>query len=138
MPYLKFEIQELPELSKNKKYYFRNRGTRRIKKEEFCEAMEFLTTKIKILVNKSKLSFTPKQKVHITFIHKRKNARSDCHNFCEAVCDAIKEAIGVNDNYYSTFFDYEDLNKKEISEPSFIITIDQKDSNGCKRQEPTN
>lgn len=114
---LKIVIPEMPEISKNDKYF----GRGKIIKPEFRSAVEAIFYKVKITKNKNNVKFIDKKKVTIDFLHYRKKHNSDAHNFIEGICDAIKDAIEVDDRYYKVISDYE-IDKEN---PRFEITITQ-------------
>lgn len=118
---IKITTPEMPELSKNEKYFFNNKGSKKAIKPDFKKAVDFIFYKINIITNNNKIQFKDKEKVMISFTHYRKGHTSDAHNFTEGVCDAIKGAIGVDDRYFKTIFDYE-IDKEN---PRFEITITQ-------------
>ena len=93
-------------LSKNKKNIGTNRFTRQIiQSKAYKDAKQFVFLQCKMALKDE--VFKPKTKTKIKIMFYRPDYRSDIQNFLEAICDAIKIAINVGDNYYVFDLDYQ-------------------------------
>jgi Holliday junction resolvase RusA-like endonuclease len=103
---MKFTTPYDTNLSKNKKNIGTNRFTRQIiQSKAYKDAKQFVFLQCKnALMNET---FKPKTKTKIKIMFYRPDYRSDIQNFLEAICDAIKIAINVGDNYYVFDLDYQ-------------------------------
>lgn len=91
------EMEYLPECSKND-YKLRD-GTI---KRQVQDWMECLTFMINALRNSGNLKFTIPIKVRIDGQFKDKRSMPDLHNLLIVVCDAIEDALKINDKLYIT------------------------------------
>ena len=91
------EMEYLPECSKNR-YKLRNG----VIKKQVRDWMECLAWIIRALVNGADLKFSPPVKVRIDGVFKDKRSMPDLHNWIIIVCDAVEDALGINDQLYET------------------------------------
>lgn len=90
------EMEYLPECSKNS-YKLRNG----VIKRQVQDWMECLSWMITALRNSGGLKFTVPVKVKIDGVFKDKRSTPDLHNLTIPICDAVEDALGINDRLYN-------------------------------------
>jgi len=91
------EMEYLPECSKNR-YKLRNG----VIKKQVRDWMGCLSFIVRALVNSADLKFSPPVTVRIDGVFKDKRSMPDLHNLLIVVCDAVEDALGINDQLYET------------------------------------
>lgn len=89
------------ELSKNRKFVGR---TKKTLNPLYVKAKDDIAWLVRKEINQNGLVFL-KKKVWVKMIV-LKTLRGDCHNLIEGALDAIKNQIGVDDNYFSVSCDW--------------------------------
>ena len=111
---IEVEMEYLPDCSKNE-YKLRNGAIKR----QVREWMECLTFMVRSLKNSQGVEFTVPLTVRIDGMFLDRNRMPDLHNFMIVTCDAIEEALGINDRDYKTETGYPEVG----DEAKIIITI---------------
>lgn len=111
---IEVEMEYLPDCSKNS-YKLRNGAI----KKQVTDWMECLTFMVRALKNSQGVEFKPPVTVRIDGIFKDMRSMPDLHNFLIVTCDAIEEALGINDREYKTETGHPEVG----DDPMLIITI---------------
>lgn len=115
MPVLEIDLPLDWELSKNRKFIGRTKKVLNPKYKKMKEWIVWLVTK----EMKEENAIFLKEKVWIKIIV-CKTLKGDAHNLIEGILDAVKVAIGVDDNLFSVSCDWEQSKDQKI-----FITICQ-------------
>ena len=115
---IKIMLPFLKDLSKNKRYAFKSS---KMKNPEQLKAQNLIQLLCKKEILKGP-SPKPKTKYGIGLIWHRSTMRGDVQNFINPMVDAIKEAMGVDDNY--AYIMYADWLYDKKQEPCFIIEVE--------------
>ena len=114
---IKITAPYMPGLSKNRKFVGR---CAKVLSPEYKRAKSVIYSLVKSALNKSTSSYS-KQKVWIGIMIYRPSMRGDPSNNIEGICDSIKLAIGIDDNYFSCVCDWE----VDKLNPRLVISIIQ-------------
>jgi hypothetical protein len=97
---ISIEIPYMAQLSKNRKEIYTKRYTsRKIKNPEHEKIKDLIAHKFFRL--SANIQFKPKTPLFVQITVHSKGRSCDAHNFAEGICDALEDAIGVNDRYYT-------------------------------------
>ena len=111
---VRIEMDYLPTLSKNS--YKTREG---IVRSEVVRWMEQFSFMLRSLVNSQGLSFPLPVKVKVDGVFENRRSTPDLHNLLIVVCDAVEDALGINDQYYNT-----ETGQPEVGGgPRIIVTI---------------
>lgn len=111
-----FEYPYTPQLSKNKRYAFR--GSKK-KNPLHQAAQDEVSLLFKAAMRNNDIPL--KRKIWIGYTWHRENMRGDITNFLNPICDAIKECLTFDDNWFSvSMLDWE-IDKEN---PRFEITVE--------------
>jgi hypothetical protein len=120
--------------SKNKKYYMSKTPTSRIITASYRQATRVLST----IFNQTFKghTFLDKHKTWVKIYAYRPDFKSDIHNFEECICDSLKDAIGIDDRYFSLIIDW-CLDIEKIN-PRIEIEVWQVEGEHVSRAKKTN
>jgi len=74
------------------------------------------------LIRTRRLPWRPQKKLHVGIVVSRPDRRADSHNFVDLICDAVESGTGVNDRWYTGYWDWNDSDK---SQAGITVTISQ-------------
>lgn len=111
---VRLEMDYLPNLSKNR--YKMPNG---VVKSDVVRWMEQFSFMLRALVNSQNLSFKLPVKVKVDGVFADRNRTPDLHNLLIVICDAVEDALGINDQFYKT-----ETGQPEVGgHPRIIVTV---------------
>jgi hypothetical protein len=119
MPRISIELPYTALASKNRKFAHR---TRKVLSKDYVKAKEDICLLAKSACANNNITFKDRKKVvvDLMLIKSPKMVRTDASNFLEVACDGIRDAIGIDDCWFSGSFDWENGD-----EPLIIISVSQ-------------
>ena len=94
---VRLEMAYLPNLSKNS---YKTRGG--IIKSDVQRWMEQFSFMLRAMVNSQGVSFALPLKVKVDGVFEDRRSMPDLHNLLIVICDAVEDALGINDQFYKT------------------------------------